>query len=184
MISSTPKKWLGSLRGGMVPPASVSPAARCATRDLLRRRRPLMRNRAERLPHVQQTNGQYPWPTSAKRSRTKPTAPVWAGAVSYARCTEEPRSRPRLDRLLGSAAAGPGVGHGPDGPAACCPHPVLAPDCPWPRHAPASRALVCNPCQCSLPAGAGLRVLLPACAMGQASAGNRYGTSGTKIGTA
>ena len=46
------------LRGGMVPQASVSPAAMRATRALLRRRRPLMRQRAELLTPVQQTNGQ------------------------------------------------------------------------------------------------------------------------------
>jgi len=35
------------LRGGMLPQASVSPAAMRATRDLLRRRTHLMRTRAE-----------------------------------------------------------------------------------------------------------------------------------------
>jgi hypothetical protein len=35
------------LRGGMLPPAYVYPAAMRATRDLLRRRRHLMRKRAE-----------------------------------------------------------------------------------------------------------------------------------------
>jgi transposase len=46
------------LRGGMWPQASVYPAAMRATRDLLRRRRHLMRQRAELLTHVQHTNGQ------------------------------------------------------------------------------------------------------------------------------
>jgi transposase len=42
----------------MLPQASVYPAARRATRDLLRRRTPLLRQRAERLAHIQQTNRQ------------------------------------------------------------------------------------------------------------------------------
>jgi transposase len=48
------------LRGGMLPPAYVSPAAMRATRDLLRRRRHLRRPRAERWAHIQQTNRQEP----------------------------------------------------------------------------------------------------------------------------
>jgi transposase len=43
------------LRGGMLPQAYVYPAAMRATRDLLRRRMPLMRQRAERLTHSQHT---------------------------------------------------------------------------------------------------------------------------------
>jgi transposase len=46
------------LRGGMLPQASVSPAAMRATRDVLRRRMHLMRKRAELLAHVQNTNSQ------------------------------------------------------------------------------------------------------------------------------
>jgi hypothetical protein len=44
------------LRGGMLPQASVSPAARRATRALLRRRMSLPRTRAARLAHLQTTN--------------------------------------------------------------------------------------------------------------------------------
>jgi len=47
------------LRGGMLPQASVYPAAMRATRDLLRRRMHLMRQRAELLSHVQNTTSQY-----------------------------------------------------------------------------------------------------------------------------
>jgi Transposase len=47
------------LRGGILPQASVYPAAMRATRDLLRRRMHLMRKRAERLTHIQNTNSQY-----------------------------------------------------------------------------------------------------------------------------
>jgi transposase len=54
------------LRGGMLPQASVSPAAMRATRDLLRRRMPLMRTRAELLAHVQNTNSQYNLPGIGK----------------------------------------------------------------------------------------------------------------------
>jgi transposase len=40
------------LRGGMLPQAYVYPAKMRATRDLLRRRVPLMRKRAELLTHI------------------------------------------------------------------------------------------------------------------------------------
>jgi hypothetical protein len=47
------------LRGGMLPQASVDPAAMRATRDRLRRRMHLMRQRAEWLTHVPQTTHPY-----------------------------------------------------------------------------------------------------------------------------
>jgi hypothetical protein len=49
------------LHGGLLPQAYVHPAAMRATRDILRRRMPLMRKR-ELLAHVQQTNRQYHLP--------------------------------------------------------------------------------------------------------------------------
>ena len=55
------------LRGGMIPQASVSPAAMRATRDLLRRRMHLMRQRAELLGHIQNTNSQYNLPEIGKK---------------------------------------------------------------------------------------------------------------------
>jgi len=55
------------LRGGMLPQAYVYPAAMRATRDLLRRRLHLMRQRAELLTHVQQTNCQYNLPDIGKK---------------------------------------------------------------------------------------------------------------------
>jgi transposase len=55
------------LRGGMLPQADVSPAAMRATRDLLRRRRHLMRTRAELLAHIQHTNRQYNLPEIGKK---------------------------------------------------------------------------------------------------------------------
>jgi transposase len=54
------------LRGGMLPQAYVYPAAMRATRDLLRRRIPLLRQRAELLTHVQQTNCQDHLPDIGK----------------------------------------------------------------------------------------------------------------------
>jgi transposase len=47
------------LRGGMFPQAYVYPAEMRATRDLLRRRCHLVRQRAELLAHLQNTNSQY-----------------------------------------------------------------------------------------------------------------------------
>jgi transposase len=55
------------LRGGMLPQAYVYPAKRRATRDLLRRRRRLVRQRAELLAHIQQTNSQYNLPEIGKK---------------------------------------------------------------------------------------------------------------------
>jgi len=54
-------------RGGMLPQAYVYPAERRATRDLLRRRTHLMRQRAELLAHVQNTNSQYNLPEIGKK---------------------------------------------------------------------------------------------------------------------
>ncbi len=47
------------LRGGMLPQAYVYPQAMRATRDLMRRRNYLMRQRAELLSHITNTNHQY-----------------------------------------------------------------------------------------------------------------------------
>jgi len=55
------------LRGGMLPQASVSPAAMRATRDFLRRRLYLLRTRAELLAHVHNTNSQYNLPEIGKK---------------------------------------------------------------------------------------------------------------------
>src|SRR6266852_5957674 len=55
------------LRGGMLPQASVYPAEMRATRDLLRRRCPLVRKRAELLAHIQNTNSQYNLPEIGKK---------------------------------------------------------------------------------------------------------------------
>ena len=59
------------LRGGMLPQASVSPAERRATRDLLRRRMPLARKRGALLAHVQNTNRQSNLPALGKKIADK-----------------------------------------------------------------------------------------------------------------
>jgi hypothetical protein len=69
------------LRGGMLPQASVYPAAMRATRDLLRRRRPLMRQRAARLTHLPHTNSQDHLPTLGQTSADKTTRPGVAERV-------------------------------------------------------------------------------------------------------
>ena len=68
---STAQKIAVLLRGGMLPQASVSPAEMRATRDLLRRRLPLTRKRAELLAHIQHTNRQYTLPEIGKKIADK-----------------------------------------------------------------------------------------------------------------
>jgi transposase len=55
------------LRGGMLPQASVYPAERRATRDLLRRHLPLARKRGKLLPPVHNPNSQYNLPAIGKK---------------------------------------------------------------------------------------------------------------------
>ena len=55
------------LRGGMFPQAYVYPRALRETRDLLRRRSFLVRQRAQFLTHIQNTNSQYNLPPLTKR---------------------------------------------------------------------------------------------------------------------
>ena len=55
------------LRGGMMPQAYAYPAEMRSTRDLLRRRMHLMRQRAELLGHVQRTNQQYNLPEIGRK---------------------------------------------------------------------------------------------------------------------
>src|SRR5260370_935905 len=55
------------LRGGMFPQAYVYPRAMRETRDLLRRRTFLVRQRAQFLTHIQNTNSQYNLPPLTKR---------------------------------------------------------------------------------------------------------------------
>jgi transposase len=55
------------LRGGMLPYAYVYPSQRRSTRDLLRRRLRLVRQRAQLMSHVQNTHHQYNLPLPKKR---------------------------------------------------------------------------------------------------------------------
>jgi transposase len=59
------------LRGGMLPMAYVYPPEMRATRDLLRRRCHLRRQRAELLAHIQNTNSQYNLPEFGKKLADK-----------------------------------------------------------------------------------------------------------------
>ena len=65
------QKITALLRGGMLPQAYVYPAAMRATRDRLRRRRPLARKRAELLAHVHHTNSQYHLPAIGQKMACK-----------------------------------------------------------------------------------------------------------------
>ncbi len=58
-------------RGGMLPQASVSPATMRATRDVLRRRRPLAHKRAALLAHVQNTHSPYHLPAMGTKIASK-----------------------------------------------------------------------------------------------------------------
>jgi len=69
------QQMAGLLRGGMLPQACVSPAARRATRDLLQRRMPRMRQRADLLAHGQQTNSQSNVPAIGKTMASKANRP-------------------------------------------------------------------------------------------------------------
>jgi transposase len=64
-------KIAGLLRGGMLPQAYVYPAAMRATRDLRRRRMHLMRQRAELLTHIHNTNSQYNLPEIGQKIASK-----------------------------------------------------------------------------------------------------------------
>ncbi len=55
------------LRGGYIPMAYVYPTAMRATRDLLRRRMHLMRQRAQLLAHIRNTNSQYNLPPIGRK---------------------------------------------------------------------------------------------------------------------
>jgi transposase len=61
------------LRGGMLPQASVYPAEMRATRDRLRRRMPLLRQRAELVTPVPHTNCQDHLPEMGKKIASKAT---------------------------------------------------------------------------------------------------------------
>jgi len=65
------KKIAKLLRAGMIPMAYVYPKPMRSTRDLLRRRMHFVRERADLLTHIQQTNAQYNLPTIGKTLKYK-----------------------------------------------------------------------------------------------------------------
>lgn len=65
------KKIAKLLRAGMIPMAYVYPKAMRSTRDLLRRRMHFVRERADLLTHIQQTNYQYNRPNIGKTLKYK-----------------------------------------------------------------------------------------------------------------
>ena len=67
------QKMAARLRGGLLPQASVSPAALRATRALRRRRMHLAHQRAARLAHVHHTHSQYTLPAIGKTRADKAT---------------------------------------------------------------------------------------------------------------
>jgi len=122
------------LRGGMRPTASVYPAERRATRDLLRRRTHLRRKRAERLAHGQHTNSQYNLPDigpkiadNANRegvaARLDDPAVRKTMAIALERSTDDDQMRsdlalfslktaqPRDAQTLSLFQTGPGIGN-------------------------------------------------------------------------
>jgi transposase len=65
------KKIAKLLRAGMIPMAYVYPKPMRSTRDLLRRRMHFVRERADLLTHIQQTNHQYNLPKIGKTLKYK-----------------------------------------------------------------------------------------------------------------
>ena len=65
------KKIAKMLRAGMIPMAYVYPKPMRSTRDLLRRRMHVVRERADLLTHIQQTNYQYNLPKIGKTLKYK-----------------------------------------------------------------------------------------------------------------
>jgi hypothetical protein len=90
-------KIAGLRRGGLLPQASVDPAAMRASRALLRRRLHRMRHRAGRLAQSQQTNRQDHRPQIGKTRAYKANR---GGAVRRSGGPAKPRRRPPAARLL------------------------------------------------------------------------------------
>jgi hypothetical protein len=84
----------------MIPQAYVYPAEMRATRDLLRRRMHLVRQRAEWLAHVQQTNSPYNLPGIGKQLAYKANRAGVAARVPEPAVQEKHRVGPHADRRL------------------------------------------------------------------------------------
>jgi hypothetical protein len=111
-------KMAGLLRGGRLPHAYVYPAQMRATRDLWRRRPPLLRQRAALLAHVQHTHRQDNLPamghTIASNTNRAGVAARFAApavqktlAVDLALLTADDTLLTDLERALGHTAKQP-----------------------------------------------------------------------------
>jgi transposase len=76
------------LRGGLLPQAYVYPAEMRSTRDLLRRRLKLVRQRGELLAHIQNTHHQYNVPSPKVRLTSKTSREGIAGKFSDSSVSE------------------------------------------------------------------------------------------------
>ena len=93
------------LRGGLLPQAAVSPAALRATRDVLRRRTPVMRERAEFLAHIHKTKSQYPLPAMGKKIASKAQRRGGAERFPGPRCRRASQATSRCWATTTSGAA-------------------------------------------------------------------------------
>ena len=92
------QKIAALLRGGTFPMAYVYPAEMRPTRDLLRRRTYLVRQRADLLAHIQNTNSQYNLPEFGKKIARKMHREGLAEALPAPRCPALDRSGHRTHR--------------------------------------------------------------------------------------
>jgi transposase len=76
-------KIAGLLRGGMFPMAFVYPRAMRATRDLLRRRTLFVRQKAQLIAHIQNTNSQYNLPPFERKLSRHPDYSVLAKRFAH-----------------------------------------------------------------------------------------------------
>ena len=128
------------LRGGMLPQAYVYPAKMRATRDLLRRRMHLVRQRAELLAHVQQTNSQYNLPEIGKKLAYKANRAGVAERFPEPAVQKSIACGPHADRRLRPSADRPGAGSRQHRQGARCPD-LLPPALdPWRGEGPRSGA--------------------------------------------
>jgi transposase len=92
-------KLAAMLRGGMFPMAYVYPRAKRQTRDLLRRRSFFVRQRAQLIAHIQNTNSQFNHPPFPKKL-------TYAGnrTADIAERFDDPSTRLSIDADLGLIA--------------------------------------------------------------------------------
>lgn len=97
------QKIAGLLWGGLWPQAYAHPTTMRATHDWLRRRLHLVRQRAERLTHIRQTNSQYNLPALGKSLTSK------AQRAGLAQRFSEPAVQKHVDVDLALIAYDDGV---------------------------------------------------------------------------